>query len=195
MKRLPTEAALVASIDFSTDYLARIRLYAGELLRRRAFDAGGDGYPTSSGGGGTSGGTPSSSTEVAALTPPMLDPVGRYIDEILDAVAEADRRLQRASSCLAAVLAVDQEQRGRISTVVECECCDNPISGIGEDRRRNGFCDACYRAWLRWRVEAEDPTARSVSIAQRRQKLSETACLWADLWTSVRRRTVDPLKV
>lgn len=173
MKRLPTPQALATSIDYSQEALARIRLHSADLLRRRQHDAGRDGFPASAVGGGGSSGTPSSSTETAALAAPMADPVARYIDDLLSDVSQVDKLLQHASNCLANVRQIDQEQRGRQSTVESCEACESPISGIGDDRRRNGFCPACYKSWLRWRPGAEDPTARAVFVGWRRQRLDE----------------------
>jgi hypothetical protein len=41
---------------------------------------------------------------------------------------------------------------GRQTTVVDCLACDATITGVGSDRVKAGYCGACHRAWLRWRL-------------------------------------------
>lgn len=173
--RAPSEASLTISIDYSIRQLERIKIDLSELVRRRQHDAGRDGYPSTSMGGGSSGGTTSSSTETAALGRPIQDPLAGYIDQIFDLVRKVDEQMTLAGNCLANVRSTEAQMRGRQSTLEDCDCCNRPITGVGDDRRRSGFCPACYKAFRNWRTTALDSTARPTFVAERRKKIAEKA--------------------
>jgi hypothetical protein len=158
----------LAGAVFGIAFLERVRIHGPELLRRRQHDVT-DGFPASSlggNGGGGSGGSGSSSTTLAR---PAADPIGDFIDIVLAAVADIDHKAQHAGACLSNVLTAEDQMRGRQSAVVDCDCCGGTISGVGDDRRRDGFCPACYKAWRRYHAESADPS-RVVFIAQRRAR-------------------------
>jgi hypothetical protein len=169
MSRLPNEHQLLTSIDFGVAFLERVKIHAPELLRRRQYEAS-DGFPASSLGGG-GGGKGSSPTELAALAAAMHDPVARLIDIVLGAVEDIDRKAQHGDACLSNVLTAEQEMRGRVAVVQDCECCAATISGVGDDRRRDGFCPPCYKAWRRYVNGDRDPS-RVIFIDRRRQELA-----------------------
>ena len=42
---------------------------------------------------------------------------------------------------------------GRQSSLqADCLACECPVTGVGDDRLRSGYCPACHRAWLRFAV-------------------------------------------
>lgn len=156
--------------------LQDVRAHGPELIRRREHDAGGDGYPTSAAGSGTSSaGASASSTESAALARKIPDPTGAAIDSIIAIELEIGYLAQKMAAALSFVRVTDTELRGRVSTVEGCDCCDTAITGVGDDRRRNGFCPACFASWSRWRRTAADPNARIVFIWWRRERSKESA--------------------
>jgi hypothetical protein len=144
----------------------------GPELRRRSEHSASDGYPSSSmrsDGGGGSG--ESSPTESAALARPMADPTGQQIERVFQMLSDIHKRCSSIDNLVGNIANIEVETRGRQSAVESCDACTATVTGVGNDRRRDGFCDNCYRPWLRFKESCSrvgQDASRVVFIAQRR---------------------------
>ena len=41
------------------------------------------------------------------------------------------------------------KERARQAAILHCEACGREVAGTSRDRLRSGYCQACYRDWLR----------------------------------------------
>lgn len=171
--RLPTDDQATAWLDAADRSLSDIRSHLSGLLALASL-AGKD-FPSSlrRDAGGRSSATTSSTERMATSMMP---------DEL-----EADRNLvQDTFATLASVVSLGQRMSNLRATPVEpsllpagageCVCCGHWCTGqarrtgVEPDRVRAGFCDACYRAWLR----AGRPE-RSAFVLERRDQAARQA--------------------
>jgi hypothetical protein len=132
-----------------------------------------DGYPSSSFGGG--GGTrdisdPTGTATIMAMTRPVHDPILTRSLEVLRLLGDIQRRARVLDNLRVSVMTVAEQQRGRVSSVRECDACGATVTGVGADRLRDGFGPACYRSWRRSWEGNPDPS-RIVFIQRRREEL------------------------
>lgn len=125
-----------------------------ELCDRDAERTGPDGYATSTGGSATSTistHSTGSSTESAGLRLATrgvdADPIHTFAVTARREVHEALGCLLKARNAVAAAQKIEDDNRGRQSTITECVNCHATITGIGNDKVRRGRCPHCAQ-WL-----------------------------------------------
>lgn len=148
-------AEIVKKLDNNT--LSALRRRAG--ASNRALEAGAgssvtDAYATRGGSERVSGGNtrrPTETTAIAELTHPNHegDPVRILCEEILAHMVEAHGALAAMKQKYELIVDLEDELKGRKSTVGSCRRCSRTVPGTPDDRIRSGYCEACYRAWLR----------------------------------------------
>lgn len=105
------------------------------------------------------------------------DPVGGLIDGVFRALREASTVMARVEHSLQVVRGYGSTA-GRVSSLAgDCKCCLRPVAGGARDPIRNGYCDACRKAFVRYSDDVpvgDDPAAhRSEFERWRRARLGE----------------------
>lgn len=147
---------LYGSVDSSILTLRGLSPHLQEFLRRREHEAT-DGFPSSSMGGGTHNGTVSDPTLRAAMQKPQSDPVATAIDTILKSIGEIDTLCRTIANAQSQVLSIEENERGRHSSVNECSACAETVTMVGEDRLWSSLDRKCFdrsRAWRRKQADA-----------------------------------------
>lgn len=142
-----------------------------EMLRLHGIDPGPDGYGRGGGGARGSGvSRPTESTIVAmaggtdrasgddVTTPDTWrirdERVGELLGHLLVQSGEMGDRARRVASLKRLIENRGDGRYGRQSSLQgDCLACAKPVSGVGEDRIKAGYCPTDYRAWLRFRLE------------------------------------------
>ena len=141
-------------LDLCQLIAAELRKSLPDLIRRDSEHTGPDGYPTSTGGSATSTistHSTGSSTESAGLRLAEhgvdADPIHTFAVTARREVHEALGCLLRARNAVAAAQKIEDDNRGRQSTITECVNCHATITGLGNDKVRRGRCPHCAQ-WL-----------------------------------------------
>lgn len=151
-----------------------------QLDQRARFTTRPDGITNSTSEGHTS--DIARPTETAALQhldqDPQPDPVGNQIRDLFGALSEAAGILQHAERWLDYLQAYgDQAIKRESSLAGECKACERPIAGGERDPIRNGYCDACRKAYARWTDTnpiGDDPGRHRIEYERwRRQRLAD----------------------
>lgn len=133
-----------------------------DLVRRGQHRIGGDGHPRG-GGGEVHGQAESTTTEAAALrlaAPADSDQPDTWEDTENDLIASA---LNDVFGLLAEMAGISKSVQRRLDFIEgvrgkarvpgeiagHCAACTRPVTGVGNDRLRAGYCDACRKAWAR----------------------------------------------
>lgn len=109
-------------------------------------DEMGRGYPaaTMNDGGGSS---ESTLVESQALDP-RFDPAHIALLALAE-WQQTIRQIRRVDRAFRGVTTT-RPNLGRVSSLAgQCLCCQRDVLGTAEDRLRNGYCDACRKAWER----------------------------------------------
>jgi hypothetical protein len=145
-----------------------------DLERRGRHTPDPDGMPT-----GTSGHRCSDinrPTEHAAtarlLDEPAADPIAKLIRSIFDSLTTADHTLAHIEHSLQVIkgYGVVAERTGSLAG--DCKACLRPVAGGHRDPIRNGYCNACRSAYLRWtdtHPVGEDPAAHRHEFERHRR--------------------------
>lgn len=135
-----------------------------EIVRRDAESAEIDGYGSGRRDGPGSRGAhsdPTLSAVGARADSHVTDPVHTTVTRIEMAVKDMVK-LAREIRRLGQVLDHSADSlRGRVSSLqgtCTIEACAADVIGIGDDRLRRGWCPACYKAWLRWKITRDPPS-------------------------------------
>lgn len=152
-----------------------------DLDRRARFVVAPDGFGSATGSDGSRGSEVSRPTERAVVArgealPP--DPVGEQIRVLFGALAEAAGVLAHAGRWLDYLQAYGDRPLVRESSLAgDCKACGRPVAGGAADPIRNGYCNSCRSAYVRWSSEhpvGEDPAAhRAAFELDRRARLAE----------------------
>lgn len=103
----------------------------------------------------------------ASVTPTPTGAIAVRIRAYLDGVTEVVRTLERLDRERHALVQACRPASRPVATatdVVHCEACDQPVVG----RRRAGYGDCCYQAWLRW-PKTSDPGRDRFTFQQHRR--------------------------
>ena len=146
-----------------------------ELERVAKISSDIDGWPA---GGSGMGSTEKSDPTLMAVVKRVsghveIDHRQRSAELCAMAVAEAFEAMRRAHQALEVFVNVEEKERGRQSTLTECECCQDAVAGVGGDRIRSGYCPACYQAWNRTRDDQGHRMDRVRFELRRRAEISE----------------------
>lgn len=141
-----------------------------DLVRRGQHRTGGDGHAGNKrpgAGGAHRGNEPARPTEAAAVRlgaeahdDPELDEPDTWEEWERDLVGQA---LAAAQADTAKMAALARSVRRKVEYVLDaykksnirpagagiCAACLRDVPGIGSDRLRSGYCDACRKAWAR----------------------------------------------
>lgn len=115
----------------------------GDRAHRLAVDWSARGYPTNTNGDAVRSSTDTTSVERASETTDHWERQAAMLEHeraILDTNAFAiEHRIANTVGIL--------ERQGRTSTLIDCanRNCDATMTGLGEDRPRDGRCERCYR--------------------------------------------------
>jgi hypothetical protein len=140
---------LNTDLDWAIATLTAVQAYLPELVRKREHEVS-DGFPTTSMGGGSgSAGGPSDPTASEATRRKDRDPIALTIDTLFDGIGEVRDVARRLEGGMSRVRNVEDDSRGRQNSIEDCLACDRPVVG----RRRAGYGEDCYRAWLDWRKD------------------------------------------
>jgi hypothetical protein len=80
---------------------------------------------------------------------------GRKInDPVFDAVKELAQTLNDISSLSDRVdrlvrFVTEDAERAKVALIHYCGACEREVTGTKSDRIKSGYCEACYRQWLR----------------------------------------------
>lgn len=77
------------------------------------------------------------------------DPVADALRELTNMAEHAQLYLRDAKQCRDYVVSVEQRRRGHESSADTCSLCEVVVTGVDEDRLKNLYCPACYKAWQR----------------------------------------------
>lgn len=143
-----------------------------EVLRLATISPGPDGYGSGVGSGGRRSGVSNPTyrvTEAMAggkdqlsgddrTTPDTWsvpgERVGELVAHVMDQAGLMHDHARRIASLKRLIENRGDARYGRqCSLQGDCLACDRPVSGVGEDRIKAGYCPTCYRAWLRFRLE------------------------------------------
>jgi hypothetical protein len=160
---------LTESIEILSQY-AHADVLA-DLYARAEETAAVDGYPAGGGQSDIHGGRLSDPTEeqvekaargriiehddgTEETTPdtwePYPDPLGDFVGEFQGQVSEIHGLAKLAHKRATVVLKAADSYRGRQSSLQGvCAACGRDVAGSDIDRLRSGYCDACYRSWIR----------------------------------------------
>src|SRR5688572_24332231 len=167
MPRKPDERSVRDVFDKIRHHLADLELDAGNLLRRIEHEQI-DGYPASS-MGGSGGGEVSDPTASAAgaRTRRQTDKVYKNSLNALELVLDAEKRLRIAANLRKSVMDIEEDTRGRVSTVSVCVACDDPLNSDS----RSELCGKDRKAFARAQ-EAASPhvLSRDLWIQQQKQR-------------------------
>lgn len=153
-----------------------------ELDRVSRISSDVDGWP--SGGTGSGGSGDANPTLLAVIRRVSQKPIYDHRQASAETVAqnldEAHQRILHAYRALLVFRAIEDDSRGRETTLAECGCCGSTVTGLGNDRLRANYCHACYAAWhrakkagTRDRVRFEtDRRAQMVEEAERADEAS-----------------------
>jgi hypothetical protein len=150
-----------------------------DLERRSRFVVTPDGWPAGGNGGEVHGSEVSRPTEMAVIARSeqvSADPIGDKIRALFGALAEAAGVLDPADRWLSQLEAYGDRAVVRDSSLAgDCKCCLRAVAGGALDPIRNGYCNSCRSAYLRWSEDhpvGDDPAAhRSEFERERRVKL------------------------
>lgn len=121
--------------------------------------------------------------EVKAPTPDTWSLNGDRIATLLNHLETETTALVNAARRIAGIRRLIEGRAdariGRQSSLqADCLACETPVSGVGEDRLRSGYCPACHRAWLRFAIteagDGRDPV-HEVFRRHRRRALAAAA--------------------
>jgi len=81
------------------------------------------------------------------MTRPASDPIGDCIKGLDRKIGE----LRRMSDGMVEQLlyVVDRQKSRREAAILTCACCSREVMGTPADRLRSGYCEACYKSWIR----------------------------------------------
>ena len=136
--------------DRSIDALAM--LPDNELLeveRRAQFDAANDGFSAGGSGGGASSevSRPTELTAIAIIeSRQQADPQMTAFVILQRELALMRARALRIEKVMYVMRHIQDGRRGRETSLHSCQACERDDL---VDRPKNGYCPACYRAWLR----------------------------------------------
>lgn len=77
----------------------------------------------------------------------QADPVGKAAKDIERELHEMRRRVEILVQQLDFVL--NPRDRHKDNVIIHCAACEREVAGTTNDRIRSGYCQACYREWLR----------------------------------------------
>lgn len=108
------------------------------------------------------------------------DPVGKTIEECLEALYAAAQALRKFEKKLGLVLNVDANLKGHQNAVACCTVCDRPVAGTDRDLLHRGrYCGACNKAWER--ADKPREVAETQWAAARRFELDTDGKLWSQI--------------
>lgn len=113
---------------------------------------------------------------LVALEPARRDAIADHLREIDSVTGEIRGHVKRVARLKDII--VNRRDPRTYDTGGNCKACGRYVSGSATDRLRAMYCSACYRAWLRWREQHDDPVHHLFEKARRRQ-LDETAAVEA----------------
>lgn len=76
---------------------------------------------------------------------------------LFGAVAGARGQTSTAYNTALVIQARADQRKGRHVTGGDCLACERYVSGSKDDRLVTGYCEACRKAWERWREDKHDP--------------------------------------
>jgi hypothetical protein len=130
---------------------------AAEILMALTAEGAQDGY-SAMGGGGARGSEHADPTTAVALADPRSDLVADWLSELTDLARDVWATTGRCERLLWLVEHRGDVRAGRVATGGACLACDRWVAGTTVDRLRSGYCDACRKAFERWRESASDPS-------------------------------------
>jgi hypothetical protein len=126
------------------------------------------------------------------------DPIRDAVADITSMVGDVSRTCKRIDTTRARVVGVQSTGAGRQSSLQgNCLACGAHVTGVGEDRLKNGLDNKCYLAWgsykLRNPLEDGDPGAQFHRfLGWRRDRLEELARAEVDEVTRLQSRGMLP---
>lgn len=123
-----------------------------DLLRRAEQTNEVDGYRSAAGDGQVSGGSvgePTAAAAMARIDHTERDPIGENLEELFATLQEITAGTKRVKNLVDAVIYAGDQLKGRVTTIRQCRCCYQEVTGIGNDRLRSGYGPACHRSWKR----------------------------------------------
>lgn len=107
------------------------------------------------------------------------DPVADALRELVSMAEHAQFYMRDAKQCRDYVVSVEARIRGKQSSADTCALCEEVVTGVGEDRLKNLYCPACYKAWQRADYPHEHRERRRFEDERRkwlRRKEPKEAC-------------------
>jgi hypothetical protein len=147
-----------------------------DLERRGRYTPTPDGMPTGTGNGNGRGTDISRPTEQAATRritdTPTADPIGNLAARIFNNLRTAHELLATLDHDLEVIRGYGTPA-GRTSTLAgDCHACLRPVAGGARDPIRNGYCNACRSAYIRWTEDnpvTDDPAAHRQAFERHRR--------------------------
>lgn len=130
-----------------------------ELIRRGQESSEIDGYGsgTTDGGGRTSAGDhsdPTLSAVVSRENDSRSDPLLDAINRIFEIVESTSKDLREADRKRQVVIFAADGRRGRESSLQgNCSVCNDPVTGVADDRLRRGLDSKCWVSWSAWKLK------------------------------------------
>lgn len=147
----PRKNELEIQFDFWEDTIPHMRSSIDAMLHKSKYRVR-DGYPSASMGGGGGSGEISNPTANTAIADEAHDPTGAMLLEYFMGVRQVHETMQRLDTLRNRIMAPEESRGLRVSSITECKACQQPVSGVENDRIKGaGYCHKCYAAFVRYR--------------------------------------------
>ena len=163
---VPTPEQVTDALDALGDVVVRLTRRGPDLARRATYELV-DGYSSASGAIAPTGGIGDPvAAAVVAREGRLSDPVRAICADLWSYLYDAQRALDAAWSAVqrAEAIQLEEERQRRASSLQPCanpRCDDGggrpvAVTGIGDDRLKEGRCPRCYKHRYRMRTRGHD---------------------------------------